>query len=119
MRLFEICSYRYFKTVKTRVFPLINDNSRLEDNSEKALRQALGNILSLKLCIFIDLLPLNVKKSGAKNCYSISGIVCTSRFIDSTESCWQSRDARQHASQQASHYMAVSVKSFGQKNLAH
>ena len=43
-------------TVKTRVttqkFPFIDDNSRLEDNSEKTLGPALGNVLGLKLLVF-------------------------------------------------------------------
>ena len=43
-------------TVKTRVtsqnFQFVDDNSRLEDNSEKTLRPALGNVLGLKICVF-------------------------------------------------------------------
>ena len=43
-------------TVKMQVtaqkFPFINDNSRLEDNSEKLLGPALGNVLGLKLLVF-------------------------------------------------------------------
>ena len=110
-------------TVKTRVttqkFPFIDDNSRLEDNSQKSLGLALGNVLGLKLLVSYKPATATVEKSGEKNCYIVSGFTCTSRFADFTESCWQSRDARQHASQQVSRYMAVSVKSFGQKNLAH
>ena len=44
-------------TVKTQVtaqkIPYIDDiNSRLEDNSEKSLGPALGNVLGLKLLVF-------------------------------------------------------------------
>ena len=34
--------------VTTQKFPFIDDNSRLEDNSEKSLGSALGNVLGLK-----------------------------------------------------------------------
>ena len=50
----------------TKKIPFIDNNLRLEDNSEKMLRPALGNVLGLKLCIFIDLLLLHIEKSGAK-----------------------------------------------------
>ena len=120
----KICSYTavlIFMTVKTRVttqkFLFIDDNSQLEDNSEKSLGPALGNVLGLKLLVVY--IPLHVEKSGEKNCYIVSGFACTSRFADLAESRWQSRDARQHASQQVSRYMAVSVKSFRRKNMAH
>ena len=77
-------------TVKMRVttqkIPFINESSRLEDNNQKLLGPALGNVLGLKLLVFIDLLSLHVEKSGEKNCYIVSGFACTSCFIDFAES---------------------------------
>ena len=77
-------------TVKMRVatqkIPFINESSRLEDNNQKLLGPALGNVLGLKLLVFIDLLSLHVEKSGEKNCYIVSGFACTSRFVDFAES---------------------------------
>ena len=83
-------------TVKTRVstqnFRSSTDNSRHENNSEKTLGPALGNVLSLKhlVCYRPATATRHVEKSGAKNCYIISGILCTSRFIDFAESRWHS-----------------------------